>query len=107
MRLDIAGRKMLGQEGYVEIHVMHRQGMSIRAIGQELGVSRNTVRKYLRAAQVPQSESRSAKPTKLDAYRDYLNGRVEAAREAGRKSLVLLVRRDGDPRFVALTLDDG
>lgn len=36
-----------------------------------------------------------------------LNVRVEAAREAGRKSLVLLVRRDGDPRFVALTLDDG
>ena len=36
-----------------------------------------------------------------------LNERVEAAREAGRKSLVLLVRRDGDPRFVALTLDNG
>ena len=36
-----------------------------------------------------------------------LNERVEAARDAGRKSLVLLVRRDGDPRFVALTLDDG
>jgi len=36
-----------------------------------------------------------------------LNQRVEAAREAGRKSLVLLVRRDGNPRFVALTLDDG
>ena len=35
-----------------------------------------------------------------------LKERVEAAREAGRKSLVLLVRRDGDPRFVALTLDD-
>ncbi|NNL17652.1 MAG: Do family serine endopeptidase [Boseongicola sp.] len=35
-----------------------------------------------------------------------LNDRVEAAKEAGRKSLVLLVRRDGDPRFVALTLDD-
>jgi serine protease Do len=35
-----------------------------------------------------------------------LNERVEAAREAGRKSLVLLVRRDGDPRFVALTLND-
>ncbi len=36
-----------------------------------------------------------------------LNARIDAAREAGRKSLVLLVRRDGDPRFVALTLDDG
>lgn len=70
---------MLGQEGYVEIHVMHRQGMSIKAIGRELGLSRNTVRKYLRAAQVPQSVSRSAKPTKLDDYRAYLDDRVAAA----------------------------
>ncbi len=36
-----------------------------------------------------------------------LDARIDAAREAGRKSLVLLVRRDGDPRFVALTLDEG
>ena len=70
---------MLGQEGYVEIHVMHRHGMSIKAIGRELGLSRNTVRKYLRAAQVPRSVSRSAKPTKLDDYRAYLNDRVAAA----------------------------
>ncbi len=34
-----------------------------------------------------------------------LDERVQAAREAGRKSLLLLVRRAGDPRFVALTLD--
>jgi len=70
---------MLGQEGYVEIHVMHRQGMSIKAIGRELGVSRNTVRKYLRAAQVPASSARSAKPTLLDDHRAYLKSRVEAA----------------------------
>jgi len=74
------GRKMLGQEGYVEICVMHRQGMSIKAIGRELGVSRNTVRKYLRAAEVPTASSRSAKPTLLDDYRAYLNARVEAAK---------------------------
>ncbi len=30
--------------------------------------------------------------------------RMEAARDAGRKSLLLLIRRAGDPRFVALTL---
>ncbi len=30
---------------------------------------------------------------------------IDAAREAGRKSLLLLVRRAGDPRFVALTLE--
>ena len=71
---------MLGQEGYVEIHVLHRQGKSIKAISRELGVSRNTVRKYLRTAQVPRESARSAKPTKLDEYRAYLNSRVEAAR---------------------------
>lgn len=36
-----------------------------------------------------------------------LEDQIEAAREAGRKSLLLLVRRDGDPRFVALSLDEG
>ena len=70
---------MIGQEGYVEIHVMHRQGMSIRAISRELGVSRNTVRRYLRSRTVPQPQARSAKPTKLDGYRGYLKSRVEAA----------------------------
>ena len=32
--------------------------------------------------------------------------RIEAASEAGRKSILLLVRRGGDPRFVALVLED-
>ncbi|MFD1341567.1 DegQ family serine endoprotease [Litorisediminicola beolgyonensis] len=35
-----------------------------------------------------------------------LDARIDEAREAGRKSLLLLVRRDGDPRFVALGLDE-
>ncbi|TNF59483.1 MAG: Do family serine endopeptidase [Rhodobacteraceae bacterium] len=34
-----------------------------------------------------------------------LEDRIAEAREAGRKSLLLLVRRGGDPRFVALGLD--
>ncbi|NOX40963.1 MAG: PDZ domain-containing protein, partial [Alphaproteobacteria bacterium] len=33
-----------------------------------------------------------------------LEKRVTQARDAGRKSLLLLIRRDGEPRFVALTL---
>ncbi|WP_116087281.1 DegQ family serine endoprotease [Tropicimonas sp. IMCC34011] len=32
--------------------------------------------------------------------------RVEEAREAGRRSVLLLIRRGGDPRFVALPLED-
>ncbi|MEM8729201.1 MAG: Do family serine endopeptidase [Pseudomonadota bacterium] len=33
-----------------------------------------------------------------------LDDRIEVAQEAGRKSLLLLVRRGGDPRFVAISL---
>jgi serine protease Do len=32
--------------------------------------------------------------------------RIDEAREAGRTSLLLLIRRQGDPRFVALVLDE-
>jgi serine protease Do len=35
-----------------------------------------------------------------------LEDRIEEARDAGRKTLLLLVRREGDPRFVALSLED-
>ena len=35
-----------------------------------------------------------------------LEGRIEEAREAGRKSLLLLVRRGTDPRFVAIAIED-
>ncbi|WP_397540918.1 DegQ family serine endoprotease [Salipiger aestuarii] len=35
-----------------------------------------------------------------------LESKIDEAREAGRKSILLLVRRGGDPRFVALTLED-
>jgi transposase len=71
---------MLGLEGYVEIKVLQEQGMSIKAISRELGVSRNTVRRYLRSKSVPQARVRSAKPTMLDGYRGYLRARIEAAR---------------------------
>ncbi len=35
-----------------------------------------------------------------------LEAQIEAATEAGRKSILLLVRRGGDPRFVALVLEE-
>ena len=42
---------------------------------------------------------------KVASVRD-LEDRIDEARDAGRKTLLLLVRRDGDPRFVALSLED-
>ncbi len=42
---------------------------------------------------------------KLESVED-LTKQIDAARDAGRKSLLLLIRRSGDPRFVALSLED-
>ncbi len=42
---------------------------------------------------------------KVKSFGD-LDDRIDEAKEAGRKSLLLLVRRAGEPRFVALGLDD-
>lgn len=40
---------MLTAEAVMEIRVL-KQGKSIRAVARELGVSRNTVRRYVRGA---------------------------------------------------------
>jgi serine protease Do len=56
--------------------------------------------KGLRAGDVitEAGQRRVAAPADLDA-------RIDEAREAGRKSLLLLIRRGGDPRFVALSVE--
>lgn len=46
-----------------------------------------------------------ASQQKLKSVSD-LETRIEEAREAGRKSLLLLVRRGGEPRFVALNIEE-
>lgn len=72
---------MLAQELLVDIHVLHRQGCSIRSISRQLGISRNTVRRYLRdIAKSPQYGPRAARPSKLDAFKPYLRERIEAAK---------------------------
>lgn len=71
---------MLTQEFIVEIHVLHRQGMSIRAISRTLKISRNTVRSYLREiGKTGTYGPRLARPSKLDPFKPYLHQRMEAA----------------------------
>lgn len=60
---------MLTLEAWVDIKSMHRQGRSIRSIAKELGVSRNTVRRYLRGTQPPSYERRAKRPSLLDLRR--------------------------------------
>ena len=72
---------MLTQESLVEIHVLHRQGLGIRAIAKTLNVSRNSVRKYLRdMARTPTYRERADRTSKLDPFKPYLLERIAAAK---------------------------
>lgn len=71
---------MIKEEGVVEIMILKRQGYSIRGIARELGISRNTVREYLRTGKRSVYSSRPQRQTKLDPFKAYIQGRVEAAR---------------------------
>ncbi|MDT8371289.1 MAG: helix-turn-helix domain-containing protein, partial [Gammaproteobacteria bacterium] len=72
---------MLNQELLVEIHVLHRQGHSIRAISRQLGISRNTVRNYLGdRARSPSYGPCGERPSKLDPFKFYLQERITAAK---------------------------
>lgn len=82
---------MLTQEFIVEIHVLSRQGHSVKAIARQLGVSRNTVRKYLRdQARTPQYSHRPQRPSKLDPFKAYLLERQSAAKPHWIPATVLL-----------------
>ena len=71
---------MITFEIRMEIKVLHKRGMSIRAIARELGISRNTVRSHLKAkSEKPQYSTRPASSSLLDEYRDYICKRISDA----------------------------
>ncbi|HBA9130084.1 TPA: IS21 family transposase, partial [Escherichia coli] len=60
--------------------ILHKQGMSSRAIARELGISRNTVKRYLQAkSEPPKYTPRPAVASLLDEYRDYIRQRIADA----------------------------
>ncbi|NNF71185.1 MAG: Do family serine endopeptidase [Rhodobacteraceae bacterium] len=67
---------------------------------QDIAEDSEAFEKGLRAGDVITEAGQEAVASVSD-----LQGRIDAARDAGRKSLLLLVRREGDPRFVALSLE--
>lgn len=70
---------MLNGETVMDIRALRRQGWSIRAIARHMGVSRNTVRRYLRKAGEPEYGPRPPMGSKLDPHKDWLTQRVRAA----------------------------
>jgi transposase len=71
---------MITQEQLMEMQILNKQGMSIRQIAISLGVSRNTIRKFLRGEKPNTTYGpRSHGPSKLDPYRKYLENRIKQA----------------------------
>jgi Transposase/zinc-finger of transposase IS204/IS1001/IS1096/IS1165 len=61
---------------YERVQELHTTGMSLRKIGEELGLARNTVRKYFRQAPDPPLPTpRPLRASRLDPYEDYLLAR--------------------------------
>jgi transposase len=82
---------MLTGEEVVEIRVLHRQGMSIRGIARTTGISRNVVRRYLRAPGAPRYKRRAPRPSKLDPFKQYVAERLRAAAPNRIPATVLLI----------------
>ena len=62
---------------YELIQELHQGGMSLRKIGEELGLARNTVRKYFRQPpEPPLPAPRPLQASKLDRYEDYILTRL-------------------------------
>ena len=70
---------MLRGRDVQELKELQRQGMSIQAISKLTGWDRKTIRKYMQAAGLaPEYGPRSAPPSKLDAFKPYLEQRLRA-----------------------------
>jgi transposase len=82
---------MVGAEAALEIRILHRHGKGIREIARETGISRNTVRRYLRAEEATRYKPRPARPTKLDPFRAYVIARQRSAVPDRIPASVLLV----------------
>ncbi|MFX8573853.1 IS21 family transposase, partial [Acinetobacter baumannii] len=73
-----------------------REGMPIREIERRTGLSRNTIRKYLRAGTVEPQFKVPARPSKLDPFAEKLSGwlRVEAGRSRKQRRTVKQLHAD-------------
>jgi transposase len=79
---------VLGGATVKQLVELSGQQVSIRAIAQRLDISRNTVRKYLRAPGLPVAKPRPRRPSKLDPFREQVRQRLAA----GVENCVVLLR---------------
>ncbi|SFP69718.1 hypothetical protein SAMN05444406_102125 [Caldicoprobacter faecalis] len=69
---------MLGSGSIIMLHELKAKGKSICPIAKETGLSRNTVRKYLRADGIPQRKPHPKRESKLDPYKDTIQQMINS-----------------------------
>src|SRR5258708_5782260 len=63
---------MLRSQAVLTIHDLYTQEKSVQEIAQELGISRTTVRKYLKHPEAVIRKPRPPQPCKLDPYKEQI-----------------------------------
>ncbi|MBK1660853.1 IS21 family transposase [Paracraurococcus ruber] len=74
----------------MEIRVLAKHGKGVREIAREVGVSRNTVRRYLRDPEAARYRSRPPRSGKLSAFESYIAERLATAAPERLEATVLL-----------------
>lgn len=75
----------------MKIEILHQQGLSQRKIAKLLGISRNTVRRYLtKQISVPEYTPRPRRDSVLDPFKPYLHSRIIQAKPIHLSAVVLM-----------------
>lgn len=81
---------MISKEELMNIQILHKQGVSQRAIAKQLGISRNTVKKHLSLnVTEPEYSTRPKTSSKLEKYKPYLHSRIAHASPVHLSGVVL------------------
>jgi transposase len=84
---------MLVGEMALEIRLLAKRGKGLRAIAREIGVSRNTVRRYLRDGDADRYRQRPRRSGKLAAFDDYIAKRLAEAAGGHQISVIAPVEK--------------
>ena len=68
---------------YREVRELHTQGISIHEIARQIGMSRQTVRRFLRADQFPEHGQQRPRRRKLDPFLPYLREQLAEGNDNG------------------------
>jgi len=80
---------------YTTIRDLHQRGQSIHAIADQLGIARQTVRRFLSADRFPERATRRQRPSKLDRHVPCLEAQVRAGEMNGTRLWRLIRDTEG------------